>query len=1273
LDIVEYLEEKGCEVRPAGSGNVRTKCFFHGEEGTNQGRLYINIEDPDKEGLFFCFRCQERGNINKIRQHFGDPAIKTTAVESDNPIYETAAKYYHERLFENPEAYRYLTMERGLTDETIIQARLGCADGGLSNHLLAQGYVPELIKDSGLVNAYGQDYFHDKEIIFPYLKFGRAVQLRGKKIGGITKGLQGVQTMLYGTDSMIGEQTVMLAEGECFPGDAQVLTRDGWVSFEDLGDQEVAQVDESLQTTFVKPIAKIEKEFNGDLVEYSNSQRFYSLTTPKHNMVGWRKVNGKRAWAKRTAEEGFPHNYSTPRIGLIDGPGVPISNTQIRFALAVAADFSIREGVGSRYVHAGFQKERKILAIQEILEELGIPYKTAPYKTKKGIYIHFRLPDSYSDPESPLYVSKLLSWSWISEMSLEQKEFVIREQAFWDGNHVRDRNQLEFSSKHYSEAEWMQAMSSTAGYCSTIMPRSNQFGDWYKVSILLDKQTTNWLSLNKSKKYVPYSGQVYCVTVPSGMILVRQDECVSVSGNCDTLTLHQMGFTAVGLPGVHTWKDEWTEDFEDVKRAYIIFDQDAAGRSGAEKLAGKLGPKARIVELPKKGIDINDWYVKYGKQSEDFEFLFSKAKGGMLITVEMSYDRWLEVEGNDHLAGLRFNIAPLDKAMGYGMLPGQVLTIMSRTGSGKGHPLDTRVVTPNGVRYWGDLKEGDYIYGSQGQPTQITNIYDRGILPTYRVSFTDGTNVLCDGDHIWNVHKDTWKDRFDFRNKTTSEILKEGILTIKHGDRNSYRFNIPLTQPIQFPKKDLKIGPYTMGTLLANGHLSGTSTDFRTPDAEVVERIIKEGHEVNSTKQYENTCQGYRVIGVRDFVRQYKVDVKSADKFIPEDYLFSSVDDRIALLQGLMDGDGTNLGVTQKVAYCTTSHQLALDVIQLVRSLGGTGRYTCLNRVGDNGKAYKDIHVSIMMSENIPPFSTSRKAFVPKIIRKHLPRRAIVSIERVKDQEIRCITVDAKDSLYLIGEEMIVTHNTVWSINMFHRMRMADPNFNVLFVSLEQTRNEWFERAHRIHSFYEPGVTIIDTVNYWKNNLLLIDKNKITEAQLIDSLDQYTYEMGKGPDFTLVDYVGYYARSFKGNSKEQTQDAIMGIKEIAKDFETVVGAPAQANRTGDIGEELTLEMFKDAASIEETSDIVLSLWNPDMRVKQDSNEENAGVVMQRLLKSRNGGVGTLLKYQFAPLTLAMVSHDDPLYDRAVRERSYAMAGDSWKVAVQRHLTNSTEL
>lgn len=620
MDLVSYLQSKDITLKQGGNNNVYTHCWYCNESPEKRGRLYIQV-NPESErwGAHYCFLCNESGGINRILAHFGDPPLQD--VSEFPAILTLAADYYAEKLYENPDAYRFLTHKRGLTDETIRTRKLGWADGTLLTHLIASGCDPDEVQATGLVNKFGSDFLQNR-ITIPYFDFGSVVSIRGKEIGGGYLSLPGSTARLYGIDQVRGKETV-----------------------------------------------------------------------------------------------------------------------------------------------------------------------------------------------------------------------------------------------------------------------------------------------------------------------------VATAGEFDCMVMQQLGYDAVGVPGENIWKAEWTAELSEARRIFIIFDNDAAGRAGAEKLATTLGPRSRVVEMPPAGpgqkkIDITEWYVNHNKVREDFDFLLSKAKGGLLVSVAQAHDRWLEVEGNPDRVGLRFNIKGLDSEMGHGLLPGQVVVLIARSNSGK----------------------------------------------------------------------------------------------------------------------------------------------------------------------------------------------------------------------------------------------------------------------------------------------------------------------------------------------------SVMSYNVLHRMRMMQPNLKILLISLEQTRNEWFERAYRIMNFYEPGSTTHDTINFWKDNLFIVDENRVSFDGLESCIDQYAFESGSMPDVVLIDYLGYYARSYKGEEYARISSAIMDLKALAKRNQLVCMVPHQANRSNDLGNEVRMDQGHGSGVVEQTADVALTMWNPDQNYQTGQGiamrkEDQRKELLLRMPKARDSGVGTLVQFQFAPLTLAIVPKDDAeFYPRAVRERQYWIAGYDWKQAVNAYLT-----
>lgn len=448
-------------------------------------------------------------------------------------------------------------------------------------------------------------------IQFNYFMDGELVNIKSRSQNKDWALVPKAKLILYNIDSIKGKKEVYVVEGECFHPSAEILTPQGWVKFEDYSNQPVAQYNNNREIEFVMPIAKVKKQYSGTLLEYSNSQKFYSLTTPNHNLVVNHYKTGEILKIKAIDIKTYG---SIPRVSTHDGSGINLSDLQIRLCIAVSADFTLRE---KGDVYGCFKKERKKIRFTKILDDLSIPYSCN--KDNRDYWSIF-----IKRGDVPSYLFKLFPNEWIHQSSLAQKRLIIDEILYWDGNSVPNREQIEYSSKEIHNATFIQTISSLVGYCATIIPRKNEHGSWYKVSILFEKTTTSLQGLVRNKKEIEYDGLVYCLTVPSGMLLVRQNQCISISGNCDALSLIEAGYVndtsgVVSVPngaGVKnnnlSYIDNCIHLFEGVEKIYIGTDNDISGRKLREELAERFGKeKCSYIEW-KDQKDANDVLKKYG-------------------------------------------------------------------------------------------------------------------------------------------------------------------------------------------------------------------------------------------------------------------------------------------------------------------------------------------------------------------------------------------------------------------------------------------------------------------------------------------------------------------------------------------------------------------------------------------------------------------------------------------------------------------------------------
>jgi replicative DNA helicase len=697
----------------------------------------------------------------------------------------------------------------------------------------------------------------------------------------------------------------------------------------------------------------------------------------------------------------------------------------------------------------------------------------------------------------------------------------------------------------------------------------------------------------------------------------------------------------VGIPGSHSLPTSFASYFEQCAKVYFGLDPDEAGKTGALRGKEMLGSKARILTLP-EDLPACDWSdylsVKHevtnphgGHDWRDVQRMVWEAdsQGRRLYTVRDAYLQWQHIE--DEVGGVLLGFSDLDKWMAPGLKPGQLCIPIARTSVGKGHVLDEEVVTPKGWVKWGDLKVGDEVYDRYGKPTVVTGVFDRGVLPTYRVSFSDYSSLLVDGDHIWCIrerggHRGEWIESTRTTRQLLHVDLKVGYATLAH--RRSWRFTIPMAAPIQHPQRSLPVEPYTLGALIANGSLTNGSAQISTPDPAVIERI-RRYYRVPAWNPALAQAGGYcphasvrMLIGA---VRALGLDVHSGEKFIPSEYLLGSVEQRVALLQGLMDCDGSSEGpMSRGVRYSTSSPRLAEDMRELVTSLGGTANIRWYKRPGSADEG----HVGIMLPETIEPFHTPAKRRGKA--RKHTePRRAIVSVERVEDREIRCISVAAAGHLYVVGRDHIVTHNTMFLINIAYNVRKRP----TLFVSLEMTASEVYARLRRVAQFWHPMATDDDITN--QLSLLRIVDQKMREGDLPRLCEEFEDEVGVPPQVAMVDYLGYFAAGIKGASPyERVSKAVIDLKEDSKSCQVALIVPHQAGRSAAGGTPVSITDARDSGGVEDSADVLLSLYRPS-DADHDGNAVD-GTVRSELLKNRNGRHDVTTSLNFSLASLVMV-------------------------------------
>lgn len=338
-------------------------------------------------------------------------------------------------------------------------------------------------------------------------------------------------------------------------------------------------------------------------------------------------------------------------------------------------------------------------------------------------------------------------------------------------------------------------------------------------------------------------------------------------------------------------------------------------------------------------------------------------------------------------------------------------------------PVDSPVLTPTGWARMDSLKLGDEVVDpATGGVAHVTEIHRRGVEQVYRVQQRNGASVEASGEHIW-----AYELNGERREGTTND-LREML------EKTKYCPKLPRAKVGDLQHdKPRPVDPYVLGVLLGDGTLGKNRVvRLTTTHRELVDGVLAAYPELvamqekeqpkqfwfrNAKKKGENKLQ-------RGLVELDLFGKRAWEKFVPEQYLWAPVSDRLALLQGLIDSDGI-VKSDGNTRYQTTSDALKDAVVFLVRSLGGTCSVTTREAqdVGSFGTPTRKLW--IVQGIVVPDFEIARVSYKKDNLRQRtrLVGWGIESIEPTRKTEVMCIGVSSKEATY-ITQDFIVTHNT---------------------------------------------------------------------------------------------------------------------------------------------------------------------------------------------------------------------------------------------------------
>ena len=349
---------------------------------------------------------------------------------------------------------------------------------------------------------------------------------------------------------------------------------------------------------------------------------------------------------------------------------------------------------------------------------------------------------------------------------------------------------------------------------------------------------------------------------------------------------------------------------------------------------------------------------------------------------------------------------------------------------GKALAVDTPIPTPQGWRTMGELRVGDEVFGADGHPSPVVAATEVMTGHTcYEVLFSDGQSIVADSSHLWLTMTKSARKHFGRAALRTTAELAGSLRANKE-----FNHHVALADAVRYPEQPLPIDPYVLGIWLGDGTSACAEITCGAGDEQTLDEIRWTGYCV-----LDVGGRRFRIGGLSRGHVGWRRDPASGgflsddslssvlrelgllgNKHVPELYLRSSIPERLALLQGLMDADGY-VDTQGRCEFVSMRENLADAVLELTASLG-LRPVKRKKRVTFRGVDY-GVAFQVKFTPHLNVFRLERK--VARLKDGPVQRfRAIIDVREVTTRPVRCIEVDAQDGLFLAGPTFIPTHNS---------------------------------------------------------------------------------------------------------------------------------------------------------------------------------------------------------------------------------------------------------
>lgn len=334
---------------------------------------------------------------------------------------------------------------------------------------------------------------------------------------------------------------LMLAK--CFDASTEILTTNGFEKFSQVTGKILQVTPNGLEVTESKPFVQ---NYSGPMVTFQSDDLNF-MVTPNHTMI---THIGKMDASVLFDLARTRSNIKIPRVvSNTNKDNENITDQQIVLTAAFLTDGTITSG---RAFHVKVSRQRKV----SLLKAVG-GYESLRAEAKRGAIAVTESRDIRTQNDYAVFAYPRSAYSWLGSdketfqpskvlsLSRRQAKLFVDHMVFFDGHQNRKTGVRRFYSSRMSHVNLFELAAIQAGYTvSNISERTSDISTAPNYSVTISDRdcipVKKWMTTS-SPQGREYRGlemidnptdKVWCVTVPSGEIIVRRNGFAMRCGNC---------------------------------------------------------------------------------------------------------------------------------------------------------------------------------------------------------------------------------------------------------------------------------------------------------------------------------------------------------------------------------------------------------------------------------------------------------------------------------------------------------------------------------------------------------------------------------------------------------------------------------------------------------------------------------------------------------------------------------------------------------------------